>query len=198
MIDHLRGTLLRKDPAHIVVDTGGVGYGLHISLKTWEKLPEAGEEVSLHAYLHVKEGILELYGFQSLLEKNVFLQLISVSGIGPKVALRILSGMNPEDLVQQVVQGEVLALTRLKGIGKKTAEVMVATLKSPLSKLGLDAIAGAQDASPLDDQTRDAINALVTLGVKEANAQKAVEGARKSLKDKPETGELIAAALQLV
>ncbi len=199
MIEFLSGRLAQKDPTHLILNVNGVGYGMDVSLKTSDACPPLGEALEIFTFLYVKEGIFDLYGFLQLIEKKLFLHLISVSGIGPKVALRILSGLSPESLVQKVLDGDVNELVAIKGIGKKTAEVMVASLRSPLGKLNLVATAEGSSSSQLEDATdTDAIQALMTLGVKENVARKAVLLARKSLGDNPETSQLISTALQKV
>ena len=129
MITHLRGTLLSKSPTYAVVDVGGVGYGLAISLITFDQLPPASEAVHLSTYLYVREDRMELFGFADEEEREVFELLIGVSGIGPHSALTVLSGMTLRDLQEAILQERVAELTAIKGIGRKTAERLVLDLK---------------------------------------------------------------------
>ena len=200
MIEFLRGRLAQRQPARLVIDVGGVGFGVDVSLRTAEAFEREGETVEIITYLHVKEEALELYGFHTAAEKTLFLKLLSVSGIGPRLALRVLSSTSPKQLAQLILSGDVRGLTALKGIGKKTAEVMIATLRASLSKLDLQSAEGegATPGEPGSESARDAVLALVTLGVKDALAQSAVQKARERLGDKANTGQLITQALQEV
>jgi Holliday junction DNA helicase RuvA len=200
MIEFLRGRLDQRQPTRLVIDVGGVGMGVDVSLRTAEKYPTVGETVRILTYLHVREESLDLYGFQDLAEKALFLKLLSVSGIGPRLALRILSAVPPQQLAQMILAGDIRGLTALKGIGKKTAEVMVASLRSSMAKLDLPA---AGDGAPApaeagDEAVRDAVLALISLGVKDNAAQAAVQKAQSRLGPDAQTGQLIAQALQEV
>lgn len=200
MIEFLRGRLAHRQPARLVIDVGGVGMGVDVSLRTAELYPRIGENVEIITYLHVREEGLDLYGFQDAVEKAIFLKLLSVSGIGPRLALRILSAVAPHQLAQMIIGGDTRGLTSLKGIGKKTAEVMVASLRTSMTKLDLQTPAGGQPAQ-LDaggEAARDAVLALITLGVKDAAAQGAVQKALSNLGEKATTGQLITQALQEV
>jgi holliday junction DNA helicase RuvA len=203
MIEFLRGRLAHKQPARLVIDVGGVGFGVDVSLRTAEAFPREGETVELLTYLHVKEEILELYGFKEEVERTLFHKLLGVSGIGPRLALRILSALPPWQLARMIVEGDIRSLTALKGIGKKTAEVMVASLRTSLAKLDLRAPTDspAAAASPGSEAARDAVLALITLGVKDGPAQNAVQKALEKLgKDsgKASTSQIITQALQEV
>lgn len=199
MIEFLRGRLAHRQPARLVIDVGGVGFGVDVSLRTAEAFPKEGETVELLTYLHVKEEILELYGFQEEVERTLFHKLLGVSGIGPRLALRILSAMPPWQLARMITDGDIRGLTALKGIGKKTAEVMVASLRTSLAKLDLKAPSGTYSAAvPGSESARDAVLALVTLGVKDAAAQAAVQKALDRLGEKANTTQLITQALQEV
>ena len=200
MIEVLRGRLAHRQPARLVIDVGGVGLGVDVSLRTAELFPRVGETVDLITYLHVREDSLELYGFQDIVEKTIFLKLLGVSGIGPRLALRILSAVPPHQLAQMIIGGDIRGLTGLKGIGKKTAEVMVASLRTSLAKLDvqtpIDGKPAVLDAG--GEAARDAILALITLGVKDANAQSAVQKALDRIGEKATTSQLITQALQEV
>src|SRR5215472_15515231 len=125
MIAYLRGKLLTKHPNQVILETGGVGYDVTITVPTFSELPQVGTEINLHIYTHVREDVLALYGFGRPEEKLVFEKLLSVSGIGPKLAITILSGMPADDMVGAIRGNDVTRLTKIPGIGKKTAERMV-------------------------------------------------------------------------
>jgi Holliday junction DNA helicase RuvA len=198
MIEQLTGTLLKNSPTHLVVDVQGVGYGLHVSLRTSAELPKQGELVSIETYLHVKEGIMELYGFANTLEKDVFLRLISVSGIGPRIALRMLSEVSPGDMVQYVLQGDVKSLTALKGIGKKTAEMMVIALRSQFEQLSDKMEASSRKA--ISGVEEEVLLALISLGAKEKSAKEAILKVQNTHSNASElsTSEYITAALSVL
>jgi Holliday junction DNA helicase RuvA len=194
MYHHIKGTLAHKNPAEAVIEAGGVGYQLNISLNTFEKLPEAGNQAKLLTYLHVKEDILQLYGFASEKERRVFRVLIGISGIGPKLALTVLSHMAPEDLEQAVANQDMTMLTAISGVGKKTAERLLVELKGKLAEAvveGLPTIKG-QGAGISDP----AIEALMSLGLNFAEAKNAVEKAKGKLGEKAPVEQLIREALK--
>ncbi|MBZ5647938.1 MAG: Holliday junction branch migration protein RuvA [Acidobacteriia bacterium] len=172
MIAHLRGRLLSKHPNQAVVDCAGVGYDVTISIPTFSGLPSVGAEVSLFIHTHVREDALALYGFLRAEEKQLFEKLINVSGIGPKLAITILSGMPAEDMVSAIRGNDVARLTRIPGIGKKTAERMVLELRD---KLDAFAAPPARAASPVED---DVLSALLNLGYQRSAAEKATAAAR--------------------
>ncbi|HLZ00323.1 MAG TPA: Holliday junction branch migration protein RuvA [Candidatus Angelobacter sp.] len=167
MIAHLRGRLLTKNPNHAVVEAAGVGYEVTISIPTFSALPTLGAEVALHIHTHVREDALALFGFLRPDEKQLFEKLISVSGIGPKLAITTLSGMAAETMVSAIQGNNVAALTRIPGIGKKTAERMVLELRDKLE--GFGAAPGVSAASPVEE---DVISALVNLGYQRPVAEK--------------------------
>ncbi len=177
MIAHLRGRLLEKHPNRVIVDVQGVGYEAHVPLSTFYGLPEPGGEVSLRVHTHVREDAISLFGFASLLELQIFERLIAVSGIGPKVALAVLSGIEPAELVAAVQRGDVVRLTAIPGVGKKTAERIGLELKDRLP-LAVDAQpATVSDAG--DSLRVDLLSALLNLGYHRAFAEKAVDRALK-------------------
>src|SRR6188474_2551249 len=139
MIAQLRGTLLEKNPSRLIVDVGGVGYDVQVPLSTFYVLGEAGVQVSLRIYTHVREEVIALYGFATPLEQQLFERLIGISGIGPKLALAVLSGIEPGELVVAVQRGDVARLTGIPGIGRKTAERIVLELKDRLAQLAVPA-----------------------------------------------------------
>src|SRR6202522_4656915 len=136
MIAHLRGTLLSKHPNQVVIETAGVGYEINISVPTFSELPAKGTEVALHIHTHVREDQIALYGFLTPAEKQLFEKLITVSGIGPKLAITILSGMPADEMVGAIRGNDIARLTRIPGIGKKTAERMVLELRDKLPPPG--------------------------------------------------------------
>ena len=146
MIAHLRGTLLATSPGRAIVDCHGVGYDVTVSMNTFTQLPEAGQEVSLFIHTHVREDQIALFGFHLAEEKALFEKLLSVSGIGPKLAVNILGGMNTPDLVGAIRGGDAARLTRMPGVGKKTAERMVLELKDKLAEFGVTPAASAAAA----------------------------------------------------
>ena len=175
MIAHLRGSLLAKHPNQAIVETHGVGYDVVISVPTFSELPAAGVEVALHIHTHVREDALSLYGFLRLAEKHLFEKLLTVSGIGPKLAITILSGMPADEMVGAIRGGDVARLTRIPGIGKKTAERMVLELRDKLPMVTGTSEMSTVAASPVEE---DVISALVNLGYQRAAADKALVAAR--------------------
>lgn len=172
MIAHLRGRLLSKTPQAAVVEASGVGYEVAISIPTFTALPAEGNEVSLLIHTHVREDALALFGFMSKTEKRLFEKLLGISGIGPKLALTVLSGLPPERLVAAIHSQDHATLTRIPGVGKKTAERIVLELKDKLDELAPTTFAGI--ATPVSE---DVLSALVNLGYPRAVAQKGVEAA---------------------
>jgi holliday junction DNA helicase RuvA len=176
MIAHLRGTLLSKRPNQAIVEAHGVGYDVAISVPTFSEMPAAGAEVALHIHTHVREDALSLYGFLRLSEKQLFEKLLTVSGIGPKLAITILSGMPADEMVGAIRSGDLARLTRIPGIGKKTAERMVLELRDKLpATTGAAAETSAAMATPVEE---DVVSALVNLGYQRAAAEKALQTVR--------------------
>lgn len=177
MIAHLRGKLLAKHPNQAVVETAGVGYDVTISVPTFSDLPAMGDEVALHIHTHVREDVIALYGFLRPSEKLLFEKLISVSGIGPKLGITILSGMPAEEMVRAIRGNDVARLTRIPGIGRKTAERMVLELRDKLP----EAAPTTAPASPImSGAEEDVLSALVNLGYQRAAAEKALALATKN------------------
>jgi Holliday junction DNA helicase RuvA len=175
MIAHLRGTVLAKHPNSAIVETHGVGYDVTISVPTFSEMPPVGSEVALHIHTHVREDALSLYGFLRLAEKHLFEKLLTVSGIGPKLAITILSGMAADEMISAIRNGDLARLTRIPGIGKKTAERMVLELRDKLpAATGVTEVSTAQ-ATPVEE---DVMSALVNLGYQRAAAEKALLVAR--------------------
>ena len=178
MIAHLRGTILEKHPNRVVVDVNGVGYDVAVPLSTFYVVGEPGTEVSLRVHTHVREDAIALFGFATVLELELFLRLIGISGIGPKVALAVLSGIEPPELVGAIERGDLARLTAIPGVGKKTSERIVLELKDRLPKATVaPALAGVAEAPVLRD---DLLSALVNLGYHRPLAEKAVDAALKA------------------
>jgi Holliday junction DNA helicase RuvA len=176
MIAHLRGKLLSKHPNQVVVETGGVGYEVNISVPTFSDLPANGSEVALHIHTHVREDVIALYGFLRPAEKQLFEKLMTVSGIGAKLAITILSGMAADEMAVAIRGNDVARLTRIPGIGKKTAERMVLELRDKLPPT-----AGTSVPVPLLSATEeDVLSALVNLGYQRAAAENALANVVKN------------------
>jgi holliday junction DNA helicase RuvA len=173
MIARLRGTLVDKGPSRIVVDVGGVGYDVQIPLSTFYPLGEAGSHVELRVHTHVREDALALYGFATSLEHDLFERLISINGVGPKLALAVLSGIEPAELIRAVRSQDVARLTKIPGVGKKTAERIGLELKDRLPD-----VPEGRPGSLLEDERRsDLLSALVNLGYQRAGVEKALDKA---------------------
>ncbi len=179
MIAHLRGQILSKSPNAVVVDCGGVGYELAISVATYTEIGDVGAEARLHVYTHVREDAFLLFGFVEITEKRLFEKLLTISGIGPKLAITVLSGIDTDRLVTAIRGGDHATLTRIPGIGKKTAERVVLELKDKLDDLAGFAAAGVGAKPSLGATAEDVLSALVNLGYPRPVAQKAVESAAK-------------------
>jgi len=178
MIAHLRGKLLAKHPNQAIVETAGVGYDVTISVPTFSDLPAIGTEVALHIHTHVREDVIALYGFLLASEKLLFEKLITVSGIGPKLAITILSGMAADEMVRAIRGNDVARLTRIPGIGKKTAERMVLELRDKLPEPGP---AISTSATPtLTAIEEDVLSALVNLGYQRTAVEQAVAAVAKN------------------
>lgn len=171
MIAHLRGRLFAKHPNQAIVEAGGVGYDVTISVPTFSALPAEGAEVSLIIYTHVREDQIALFGFSEAIEKKLFEKLIAVSGIGPKLAITVLSGLPADRLVAAIRGSDHATLTRIPGIGKKTAERVVLELKDKLDEMGAGPVASVGSIGD------DVLSAMVNLGYPRAAAQKAIESA---------------------
>ena len=171
MIAHLRGKLLAKHPNQAIVETAGVGYDVVISVPTFSDLPALGAEVALHIHTHVREDLIALYGFLRPAEKLLFEKLITVSGIGPKLAITILSGMAADEMVGAIRGNDVARLTRIPGIGKKTAERMVLELRDKLPEVSPPSAPAVPAMSATEE---DVLSALLNLGYQRAAAEKAL------------------------
>jgi len=183
VIARLAGTLAEKTPGRIIIDVQGVGYNLQVPLSTFYVIGDAGTAVTLRVHTHVREDVIALYGFATGLEQELFERLISISGIGPKLALAVLSGMEPPDLVRAISSQDVARLTSIPGIGKKTAERIGLELKDRLPKSVQAAADAAKPASAEDQLRADLLSALLNLGYQRQSADKAIE---KELKVAPD------------
>ncbi len=177
MIAHLRGKLLAKHPNQAVVETAGVGYDVTISVSTFSDLPGVGSEVALHIHTHVREDQIALFGFLRPAEKHLFEKLITVSGIGPKLAITILSGMPADEMVAAIRGNDAARLTRIPGIGKKTAERMVLELRD---KLPAERVGEAAAPAALTATEQDVLSALMNLGYQRTAAEKALSPVAKN------------------
>ena len=198
MIDSIKGILVKKNPTSVIIDIGGIRLGIPITLATFEKIPDPNQPVELLTYLHVREDIMELYGFYDDHERDVFMQLNSISGIGPRSAMNILSGTNPIEFKKKIIDSDVASLTSIPGIGTKTAKRMIVELKDKFTDQDtgsdLDFLLVSGDKDKIDDVTkvlislgynRNAINQvikkLVTKGSLDENIEDIIKGALKLL-----------------
>ena len=176
MIAFLRGRVLEKQPNRVLVDVNGVGYEVIVPLSTFYDVGDEGAEVSLRVHTHVREDALQLYGFLTLLERQVFERLIAVSGIGPKLAIAVLSGLETRDLVVAVQRGDIARLTGIPGVGKKTAERIVLELKDKLTQISVPAVADVKPQAAEADRLRgDLLSALQNLGYHRTDAERAID-----------------------
>ena len=181
MIAFLRGRILDKQPNLLIVDVQGVGYHVTVPLSTYYDVGSEGADVSLRIYTHVREEALQLYGFLTTLEQQLFERLIAISGIGPKLAVAVLSGIEPAELIGAIHRGDIARLTGIPGVGRKTAERIVLELKDRLAQLAVPAGAGESAASAPGGRLRDdLLSALQNLGDHRPLAEKAVDAALRS------------------
>ncbi len=209
MIEYLRGTVISLSPGHAILDVAGVGYGLEITTAAAQALPAIGELGELHVYLYVQEAILRLYGFASRQEREVFEIFLNTSGIGPRTAVAILSNIEMPTFVRAILQGDLKTLTRIPGIGKKTAERLSVELKDKLKNMifespkgpdGQPAAAGETGlgyaGGPLTDEKSEAVEALIALGCKPITAERAIRTASDLLGEDATTGQLVREGLK--
>jgi Holliday junction DNA helicase RuvA len=199
MIDFISGKLVEKNPARTVIENNGIGYNLNISVQTFAGLPDPGEDVRLFTYLYVREDSMQLFAFVSAEERMVFTALISVAGVGPKLAQTILSGIQTRELIRAIREADLHALVSISGVGRKTAQRLVVELKEKLSQLGLlekDADELQMPFQPSQSE-EEAILALLSLGYKRSAIEKALSQVRKN--GKPESvEELIKNVLRVI
>ena len=195
MIGFLRGRIADKQPNKLIVDVQGVGYDVHVPLSTFYDVGDTGADVTLRIHTHVREDALQLYGFLTDLERQLFERLIGISGIGPRLAIAVLSGMDPRDLLAAVQRGDVARLTSIPGVGKKTSERIVLELKDRLTQL---AVPEPVDASPVNASDRirtDLLSALQNLGYHRPQAEKAIDATLQTMSD-PTFEQALKAALR--
>ncbi|HWO41798.1 MAG TPA: Holliday junction branch migration protein RuvA [Candidatus Eisenbacteria bacterium] len=178
MIAHISGILAHKLPGEVVVDVGGVGYQVFIPLNVFYRLPEIGQRTSFHIHTHLREDALQLYGFHELAEKRIFLLLINVAGIGPRLAINILSGIPADELTQAIKDGDQARLVSIPGVGKKLAERMLVELRDKFA--ALEAPAAAAPGVNGARLSEDAVSALVNLGYRKADVEKALRDVIRS------------------
>lgn len=182
MIAHIQGRLHFKSPEYLIIDVDGIGYQVQVPLTTFYDLPDVGSTVALHIHTHVREDALKLYGFGSQEERTLFVRLMSVAGIGPRLAVNILSGITPTELADSIIQGNLTRIVAIPGVGRKTAERIMVEMRDKLP-----ALAAEQDAAmptkraAAEAMIEDALSALVNLGYKKGVAQRAIEKAQKRL-----------------
>jgi Holliday junction DNA helicase RuvA len=186
VIAHLEGRLLRKSPSQIVLLVGGVGYKLFIPVSTFYELPGEGAEVALHVHTHVREDVLALYGFSSATEERLFQRLIDVNGIGPALALKVMSGLEPSALVEAIRSSDLRRLGSIPGVGKKTAERLVVELRDKMAEIAPPSSQEESSKSPagrVEALREDLLSALANLGFPRPSAEKSVENV---LREEPE------------
>jgi Holliday junction DNA helicase RuvA len=188
VIAYLRGQIFEKQPNRIIVDVAGTGYDVQVPLSTFYGLGEAGSEIALRIHTHVREEVLALYGFATRLEQDLFERLIGISGIGPKLALAVLSGIEPAELIRAIERGDVARLTGIPGVGKKTSERIVLELKDRLPRAPVAAAIGAAAAADTPQLRDDVVSALVNLGYHRPLAEKAADAAIKTVGSSSDAG----------
>ena len=181
MIVTIRGKLIRKMPAEIIIEDGGLGYALSISTNTYDQLPKLGDEISLLTYFHVTENNQSLFAFSNETERELFLMLIGVSGIGPKTAIILLSSVTPNEFKRRLIAGEVSMLTALPGIGPKTARRIIVELKDKFVKLSADDLPREDD--DIVPEVSDAYDALLALGFQMSDIRRAIGKMKKESQD---------------
>jgi Holliday junction DNA helicase RuvA len=182
MIAHIQGRLHFKSPENLIIDVDGIGYQVHVPLTTFYELPDVGDTVALHIHTHVREDALQLYGFQAQEEKALFVRLMGVAGIGPRLAVNILSGISPAELAECLGQGNLARLISIPGVGRKTAERIMVEMRDKLPALAADRDIALSVKSAADEAVmNDAISALVNLGYKKGVARKAIDEALERL-----------------
>ena len=182
MIAHIQGRLHFKSPENLIIDVDGIGYQVHVPLTTFYELPDVGNTVALHIHTHVREDALQLYGFQAQEEKALFIRLMGVAGIGPRLAVNILSGISPAELVECLGQGDLARLISIPGVGRKTAERIMVEMRDKLPALAADRDIALSVKYAADEAVmNDAVSALVNLGYKKGVAQRAIDQARQRL-----------------
>ncbi|MGH1363069.1 MAG: Holliday junction branch migration protein RuvA [Calditrichia bacterium] len=203
MIERISGQIIEKTPSFCVLDCHGLGVGVHISLNSFQIIERGGDAVQLFTHLHVREDILQLYGFADLAEREIFRLLITISGVGPKLALAILSGGNSDDLRNAIANENVAMLTRIPGVGKKTAQRLILELKEKIytqgatELLGKTGTASGQPVAAPGGIAYEALQALLALGFKDADARRKVDAVIKAAPEELTLQELVKRALKV-
>jgi len=193
VLSQIMGKLLEKSPTRVVVDVGGIGFEIHVPVSTFEKLPGLGEQTLLLTHLHVREDILQLFGFWSEKDRRLFQLLISISGVGPRMALGVLSSVSVEEFSGAIANNNFSILTKIPGVGKKTAQRLVIELKDKLSA-GIEIT--SEQVSIKENVLEEAVLAMVSLGYRPAEAQRVVEKVARANKVLPSIEIIIKKALQ--
>ena len=195
MITFVEGVLDEKSPARIVLNVQGVGYEIFIPLSSYDRLPPPGKQVRVLTYDHVREDTHILYGFMKERERQLFVQLLAISGVGPKVALSVLSGMSVRDFKAAILNGDVKRLSSISGIGKKMAERMTVELKDKISAGEALEVTAGEDDGPKDGRLQDAVMALISLGYKQVDATKMARRVLPDIVDSSTVEDLVRMAL---
>lgn len=195
MIAFITGRLAEKEPSNVVIEANGVGYEIRISLQTYAVLPENGTPCKLYTYLSIREDAHVLYGFWESTEKHLFLHLISVSGVGPAMALVMLSSMSAQEIRSAILKEDLRAIQSIKGVGSKTAQRLILELKDRIKKEGFEA-EPASGSQTMSGKRSEALSALVTLGVPRSAAEKSIETILKKYGDNISIEELIKLSLR--
>jgi holliday junction DNA helicase RuvA len=195
MIAYIDGKLALKEATYVIIEAGGLGYQIKISLNTYSALKE-GERCKLHTYLHIKEDGHTLFGFHEINEKNVFLNLISISGVGPGTAMMVLSSLGPDEVEQAIVNEDVKTIQSVKGIGTKTAQRIILELKDKIKKTSLDGNTRLISQNPYNTLRNEALSALVTLGISKNIAEKSIDSILKKEGNNISLEQLIKLALK--
>ncbi len=195
MIASIKGILSYKSISHIIVDVQGIGYRIMVPLSTFYELPDIGQSVELNIHTHVREDLINLFGFITPKEKEIFQLMVSISGIGPRLAINILSGISAEELTRALSAGNAGKLVSVPGVGRKTAERMIVELKDRVVK-----ISAVETLSEVEDEPikEDALSALINLGYKSATAQKAVDEAFEKFEDERTLELLLTESLKIL
>ncbi len=195
MIEAIRGKLLAKEPMYVRVDVNGIGYGVHVPVSTYERLGQPGSEVQLYTYLHVREELLQLYGFHEARQRGLFAMLLSVSGVGPRIALGILSVLSVDEFRRAIKSDDVRVLTSIPGVGKKTAQRVVLELRERLpAGVAREEETGA--GPPRGQLESEAVAALISLGSRSTEAARAVREAREQLGSEARLEDIVKFALK--
>ncbi|HUX07616.1 MAG TPA: Holliday junction branch migration protein RuvA [Acidobacteriota bacterium] len=198
MIGYLRGRLLSKEPTQAIVEVAGVGYQVMIPLNVFYMLGEEGTETELHIHTHVRDDAIELFGFPTTGERSLFRRLIGISGVGPKLALAIIGGTGPADLLNAIDEGDYARIVQIPGIGKKTAERLVLELRDKLPEMRAELHAEASALSPASALKVDLVSALVNLGYRRRDAEKAADGAVQNAGEDTDFGDALKTALAIL